>query len=94
MQEENTNTKYVVYNDKKIALSSLTFQTRQLMQRQNELQQEVARLQMAMNENQLLVTQYSKNIQEDLDKSSEEIDELEKDTGYGLPWSDKEQQIQ
>ena len=94
MQEDNKNAKYVVYNDKKIALSSLTFQTRQLMQRQNELQQEVARLQMAMNENQLLVTQYSKNIQEDLDKISEEIDELEKDTGYGLPWSDKEQQIQ
>ena len=52
MQEENKKAKYVVYNDKKIALSSLTFQTRQLMQRQNELQQEVARLQMAMNENQ------------------------------------------
>ena len=54
MQEENKNAKYVVYNDKKIPLSSLTFQTRQIMQRQSELQQEVAKLQMAINENQLL----------------------------------------
>ena len=59
MQKENKNAKYVVYNDKKIPLSSLTFQTRQIMQRQSELQQEVTKLQMAINENQLLVTQYS-----------------------------------
>ena len=94
MQEENKNAKYVVYNDKKIPLSSLTFGTRQLMQRQNELQQENSRLQMGLNENQLLMAQYGKTIQEDLDNLSEEIDELEEDTGYGLPWSDKGQQIQ
>ena len=78
----------VVFNDKKIPMSQLSFQTQRNMQRLSQLQNRVSDLQEQLAEAQVLLKDYGSKVNAALEEAaSREVDEVV-ETSEGKPWED------
>ena len=79
----------VVFNDKKIPMSQLSFQTQRNMQRLSQLQNRVSDLQEQLAEAQVLLKDYGSKVNAALEEAaSREVDEVV-ETSEGKPWEDE-----
>ena len=78
----------VVFNDKKIPMSQLSFQTQRNMQRLSRLQNLIPDLQEQLSEAQLLLKDYSSKVNAALEEASSRQDEVV-ETSEGKPWEDE-----
>ena len=74
----------VVFNDKKIPMSQLSFQTQRNMQRLSQLQNLIPNLQEQLSEAQVLLKDYSSKVNAALEEVASRQDE-EPETAQGLP---------
>ena len=79
----------VVFNDKKIPMSQLSFQTQRNMQRLSQLQNLIPNLQEQLSEAQVLLKDYSSKVNAALEEVASRQDE-EPETALGLPEGFKE----
>ena len=79
----------VVFNDKKILMSQLSFQTQRNMQRLSQLQNLIPNLQEQLSEAQVLLKDYSSKVNAALEEVASRQDE-ELETAQGLPDNFKE----
>jgi hypothetical protein len=79
----------VVFNDKKIPMSQLSFQTQRNMQRLSQLQNLIPNLQEQLSEAQVLLKDYSSKVNAALEEVASRQDE-EPETAQGLPEGFKE----
>ena len=78
----------VVFNDKKIPMSQLSFQTQRNMQRLSQLQNTIPQLQEQLSEAQVLLKDYSSKVNAALEEASSRQDEVVETSG-GKPWEDE-----
>ncbi len=78
----------VVFNDKKIPMSQLSFQTQRNMQRLSQLQNLIPNLQEQLSEAQVLLKDYSSKVNAALEEASPRQDEVV-ETSEGKPWEDE-----
>ena len=78
----------VLFNDKKIPMSQLSFQTQRNMQRLSKLQNIIPDLQEQLSEAQLLLKDYSSKVNAALEEASSRQDEVV-ETSEGKPWEDE-----
>ena len=79
----------VVFNDKKILMSQLSFQTQRNMQRLSQLQNLIPNLQEQLSEAQVLLKDYSSKVNAALEEVASRQDE-EPETAQGSPEGFKE----
>jgi len=77
----------VVFNDKKIPMSQLSFQTQRNMQRLSQLQNLIPNLQEQLGEAQVLLKDYSSKVNAALEEVASRQDEVV-ETSEGKPWED------
>tara|TARA_R100001129_G_scaffold90764_1_gene61925 strand:- start:668 stop:943 length:276 start_codon:yes stop_codon:yes gene_type:complete len=77
----------VVFNDKKIPMSQLSFQTQRNMQRLSQLQNLIPNLQEQLSEAQVLLKDYSSKVNAALEEVASRQDEVV-ETSEGKPWED------
>ena len=78
----------VVFNDKKIPMSQLSFQTQRNMQRLSQLQNLIPNLQEQLSEAQVLLKDYSSKVNAALEEvASRQVDQ-EVSTSEGKPWEE------
>ena len=78
----------VVFNDKKIPMSQLSFQTQRNMQRLSQLQNLIPNLQEQLSEAQVLLKDYSSKVNAALEEvASRQVDEVV-ETSEGKPWEE------
>ena len=77
----------VVFNDKKIPMSQLSFQTQRNMQRLRQLQNLIPNLQEQLAEAQVLLKDYSSKVNAALEEVASRQDEVV-ETSEGKPWED------
>ncbi len=85
MEEQKEAT--VVFNDKKIPMSQLSFQTQRNMQRLSQLQNTIPQLQEQLAEAQVLLQDYSSKVNAALEEVASRQDEVV-ETSEGKPWED------
>jgi len=79
----------VVFNDKKIPMSQLSFQTQRNMQRLSQLQNLIPNLQEQLSEAQVLLKDYSSKVNAALEEvASRQVDQVV-ETSEGKPWEDE-----
>ena len=78
----------VVFNDKKIPMSQLSFQTQRNMQRLSQLQNLIPNLQEQLAEAQVLLQDYSSKVNAALEEVASRQDEV-LETSEGKPWEDE-----
>ena len=78
----------VVFNDKKIPMSQLSFQTQRNMQRLSQLQNLIPNLQEQLSEAQVLLKDYSSKVNAALEEVASRQDEVVA-TSEGKPWEDE-----
>tara|TARA_R100000654_G_scaffold26697_1_gene50391 strand:- start:43 stop:318 length:276 start_codon:yes stop_codon:yes gene_type:complete len=79
----------VVFNDKKIPMSQLSFQTQRNMQRLSQLQNTIPQLQEQLAEARVLLQDYSSKVNAALEEAvSRQSDEVV-ETSEGKPWEDE-----
>jgi hypothetical protein len=78
----------VVFNDKKIPMSQLSFQTQRNMQRLSQLQNLIPNLQEQLGEAQVLLKDYSSKVNAALEEVASRQDEVV-ETSEGKPWEDE-----
>ena len=78
----------IVFNDKKIPMSQLSFQTQRNMQRLSQLQNLIPNLQEQLSEAQVLLKDYSSKVNAALEEASSRQDEVV-ETSEGKPWEDE-----
>ena len=78
----------VVFNDKKIPMSQLSFQTQRNMQRLSQLQNLIPNLQEQLSEAQVLLKDYSSKVNAALEEVASRQDEVV-ETSEGKPWEDE-----
>jgi hypothetical protein len=78
----------VVFNDKKIPMSQLRFQTQRNMQRLSQLQNLIPNLQEQLAEAQVLLQDYSSKVNAALEEVASRQDEVV-ETSEGKPWEDE-----
>ena len=66
----------VVFNDKKIPMSQLSFQTQRNMQRLSQLQNTIPQLQEQLSEAQVLLKDYSSKVNAALEEAASRQDEV------------------
>ena len=86
MEEQKEAT--VVFNDKKIPMSQLSFQTQRNMQRLSQLQNLIPNLQEQLAEAQVLLKDYSSKVNAALEEVASRQDEVV-ETSEGKPWEDE-----
>ena len=77
----------VVFNDKKIPMSQLSFQTQRNMQRLSQLQNLIPNLQEQLGEAQVLLKDYSSKVNAALEEVASRQDEVV-ETSEGKPWEE------
>ena len=87
MSDEQKETT-VVFNDKKIPMSQLSFQTQRNMQRLSRLQNLIPDLQEQLSEAQILLKDYSSKVNAALEEVASRQDEVV-ETSEGKPWEDE-----
>ena len=85
MEEQKEAT--VVFNDKKIPMSQLSFQTQRNMQRLSQLQNTIPQLQEQLSEAQVLLQDYSSKVNAALEEVASRQDEV-LETSQGKPWEE------
>ena len=78
----------IVFNDKKIPMSQLSFQTQRNMQRLSRLQNLIPDLQEQLSEAQVLLKDYSSKVNAALEEVASRQDEVV-ETSEGKPWEDE-----
>ena len=78
----------VVFNDKKIPMSQLSFQTQRNMQRLSQLQNLIPNLQEQLAEAQVLLKDYSSKVNAALEEVASRQVEQEVATSEGKPWEE------
>ena len=78
----------VVFNDKKIPMSQLSFHTQRNMQRLSQLQNLIPNLQEQLSEAQVLLKDYSSKVNAALEEGASRQDEVV-ETSEGKPWEDE-----
>ena len=78
----------VVFNDKKIPMSQLSFQTQRNMQRLSQLQNLIPNLQEQLSEAQVLLKDYSSKVNAALEEVALRQDEV-LETSEGKPWEEE-----
>jgi hypothetical protein len=78
----------VVFNDKKIPMSQLSFQTQRNMQRLSQLQNLIPNLQEQLAEAQVLLKDYSSKVNAALEEVASRQVEQEVSTSEGKPWEE------
>ena len=78
----------VVFNNKKIPMSQLSFQTQRNMQRLSQLQNLIPNLQEQLSEAQVLLKDYSSKVNAALEEVASRQDEVV-ETSEGKPWEDE-----
>jgi hypothetical protein len=78
----------VVFNDKRIPMSQLSFQTQRNMQRLSKLQNMIPNLQEQLAEAQILLKDYSSKVNAALEEAASRQVEQEASTSQGKPWED------
>jgi len=78
----------VVFNDKKIPMSQLSFQTQRNMQRLSQLQNLIPNLQEQLAEAQVLLQDYSSKVNAALEEVASRQDEVV-ETSEGKPWEEE-----
>ena len=78
----------VLFNDKKIPMSQLSFQTQRNMQRLSQLQNLIPNLKEQLAEAQVLLQDYSSKVNAALEEASSRQDEVV-ETSEGKPWEDE-----
>ena len=78
----------VVFNDKKIPMSQLSFQTQRNMQRLSQLQNLIPNLQEQLSEAQVLLKDYSSKVNAALEEVASRQDEVV-ETSKGKPWEEE-----
>ena len=78
----------VVFNDKKIPMSQLSFQTQRNMQRLSQLQNLIPNLQEQLAEAQVLLKDYSSKVNAALEEVASRQEEVV-ETSEGKPWEDE-----
>jgi len=78
----------VVFNDKKIPMSQLSFQTQRNMQRLSQLQNTIPQLQEQLSEAQVLLKDYSSKVNAALEEAASRQDEVVA-TSEGKPWEEE-----
>ena len=86
MEEQKEAT--VVFNDKKIPMSQLSFQTQRNMQRLSQLQNLIPNLQEQLAEAQVLLKDYSSKVNAALEEVASKQEEVV-ETSEGKPWEDE-----
>lgn len=86
MEEQKEAT--VVFNDKKIPMSQLSFQTQRNMQRLSQLQNLIPNLQEQLSEAQVLLKDYSSKVNAALEEVASRQDEVV-ETSEGKPWEEE-----
>ena len=87
MSDEQKETT-VVFNDKKIPMSQLSFQTQRNMQRLSQLQNLIPNLQEQLSEAQILLKDYSSKVNAALEEVASRQDEVV-ETSEGKPWEEE-----
>jgi len=77
----------VVFNDKKIPMSQLSFQTQRNMQRLSQLQNTIPQLQEQLAEAQVLLQDYSSKVNAALEEAASRQDEVV-ETSESKPWEE------
>ena len=77
----------VVFNDKKIPMSQLSFQTQRNMQRLSQLQNLIPNLQEQLSEAQVLLKDYSSKVNAALEEVASRQEEVV-ETSEGKPWEE------
>ena len=78
----------VLFNDKKIPMSQLSFQTQRNMQRLSQLQNLIPNLQEQLSEAQVLLKDYSSKVNAALEEVASRQDEVV-ETSEGKPWEEE-----
>ena len=78
----------VLFNDKKILMSQLSFQTQRNMQRLSQLQNLIPNLQEQLSEAQVLLKDYGSKVNAALEEVASRQDEVV-ETSEGKPWEDE-----
>ena len=78
----------VLFNDKKIPMSQLSFQTQRNMQRLSQLQNLIPNLQEQLAEAQVLLKDYSSKVNAALEEVPSRQEEVV-ETSEGKPWEDE-----
>ena len=78
----------VVFNDKRIPMSQLSFQTQRNMQRLSKLQNMIPNLQEQLAEAQILLKDYSSKVNAALEEAALRQVEQEASTSQGKPWEE------
>ena len=78
----------VVFNDKRIPMSQLSFQTQRNMQRLSQLQNTIPQLQEQLAEAQVLLQDYSSKVNAALEEASSRQVDQEVSTSEGKPWEE------
>ena len=86
MEEKKEAT--ILFNDKKIPMSQLSFQTQRNMQRLSQLQNTIPQLQEQLAEAQVLLQDYSSKVNAALEEAASRQDEVV-ETSQGKPWEDE-----
>ena len=88
MEEKKEAT--ILFNDKKIPMSQLSFQTQRNMQRLSQLQNTIPQLQEQLAEAQVLLQDYSSKVNAALEEAASRQDDQVVETSEGKPWEGKE----
>mgnify|MGYP003114029164 FL=1 len=78
----------VVFNDKKIPMSQLSFQTQRNMQRLSQLQNLIPNLQEQLSEAQVLLKDYSSKVNAALEEAASRQSDEVVQTSEGKPWEE------
>ena len=79
----------VVFNDKKIPMSQLSFQTQRNMQRLSKLQNLIPNLQEQLAEAQVLLKDYSSKVNAALEEAASRQSDEVVATSEGKPWEEE-----
>ena len=79
----------VLFNDRRIPMSQLSFQTQRNMQRLSQLQNLIPNLQEQLSEAQVLLQDYSSKVNAALEEVASRQVEQEASTSEGKPWEDE-----
>tara|TARA_Y100000114_G_C11681104_1_gene288627 strand:+ start:216 stop:488 length:273 start_codon:yes stop_codon:yes gene_type:complete len=87
MEEKKEAT--ILFNDKKIPMSQLSFQTQRNMQRLSQLQNTIPQLQEQLAEAQVLLQDYSSKVNAALEEAASRQDDQVVETSEGKPWENE-----
>ena len=84
----------VIFNDKNIPMSQLSFQTQRNMQRLSSLQNLIPNLQEQLNEAQVLLKDYSSKVNAALEEAASKQNSETVSTSEGKPWEENKTNVQ